>query len=81
METVEEDVEEYSWREVVLLRLILVVPHAAPELERETGERRHGRDLLIVVDFGPNCRNAFCWVLAHLSRLADTPHLVYTVSS
>ncbi|EMS56880.1 hypothetical protein TRIUR3_17847 [Triticum urartu] len=46
METVEEDVEEYSWREVVLPRLIPVVPHAAPELERETGERRRGRDLL-----------------------------------
>ena len=42
METVEEDVEEYSWREVVLPRLVPVVPDAPPELERETGERRRG---------------------------------------
>lgn len=59
METVEEDVEEYSWREVVLPRLIPVVPHAALELERETRERCRGRDLLITVDFSPNCRNSF----------------------
>ncbi|XP_037432629.1 uncharacterized protein LOC119299527 [Triticum dicoccoides] len=70
-----------SWREVVLLRLIPVVPHAALELERETKERCCGRDLLITVDFSPNCRNSFRWALAHLSRLADTPHLVYAVSN
>ncbi|XP_048535551.1 universal stress protein A-like protein [Triticum urartu] len=81
METVEEDVEEYSWREVVLPRLIPVVPHAAPELERETGERRRGRDLLVAVDFGPNSRHAFRWALAHLARIADTLHLVHAVSS
>lgn len=81
METVEEDVEEYSWREVVLPRLIPVVPHAAPELERETGERRRGRDLLVAIDFGPNSRHAFRWALAHLARIADTLHLVHAVSS
>ncbi|XP_066322397.1 universal stress protein PHOS32-like [Miscanthus floridulus] len=82
METVEEDVEEYSWREVVLPHLVPVVPDGAPpELERETGERRRGRDLLVAVDFGPNSKHAFDWSLAHIARMADTVHLVHAVSS
>ncbi|KAG2660924.1 hypothetical protein PVAP13_1KG468900 [Panicum virgatum] len=81
METVEEDVEEYSWREVVLPRLVPVVPDAPPELERETGERRRGRDLLVAVDFGPNSKHAFDWALAHIARIADTVHLVHAVSN
>jgi len=82
METVEEDVEEYSWREVVLPHLVPVVPDGAPpELERETGERRRGRDLLVAVDFGPNSKHAFDWALAHIARMADTVHLVHAVSS
>jgi hypothetical protein len=82
METVEEDVEEYSWREVVLPHLVPVVSDGAPpELERETGERRRGRDLLVAVDFGPNSKHAFDWALAHIARMADTVHLVHAVSS
>ncbi|KAF3435716.1 hypothetical protein FNV43_RR22808 [Rhamnella rubrinervis] len=79
METVMEDVEEYSWREVKLPSLIPVVPE--PELERETGERRRGRDILVAVDHGPNSKHAFDWALIHLCRLADTLHLVHAVSS
>jgi hypothetical protein len=81
METVQEDVEEYTWREVVLPRLIPVVQDPAPELDRENGERRRGRDLLVAVDFGPNSKHAFDWALAHLARIADTVHLVHAVSS
>uniref|UniRef100_A0A0E0GBW0 UspA domain-containing protein n=1 Tax=Oryza nivara TaxID=4536 RepID=A0A0E0GBW0_ORYNI len=81
METVEEEVEEYSWREVLLPRLIPVVSDAAPELERETGERRRGRELLVAVDFGPNSKHAFDWALVHFARMADTLHLVHAVSS
>jgi len=79
METVREDVEEYSWREVKLPSLIPIVP--PPELERETGERRRGRDILIAIDHGPNSKHAFDWVLVHLCRLADTIHLINAVSS
>lgn len=79
MEPLEEAVEEYSWREVVLPSLIPVVPE--PELERETGERRRGRDLLVAIDHGPNSKHAFDWALVHLCRLADTLHLVHAVSS
>ncbi|XP_010936692.1 uncharacterized protein C167.05 [Elaeis guineensis] len=74
-----EEVVEYSWREVVLPSLIPVVPE--PELERETGERRRGRDLLVAIDHGPNSKHAFDWALVHLCRLADTLHLVHAVSS
>ncbi|KAM0902069.1 hypothetical protein ACQ4PT_019591 [Festuca glaucescens] len=81
METVQEDVEECSWREVVLPRLIPVVQEPALELDRETGERRRGRDLLVAVDFGPNSKHAFDWTLIHLARIADTVHLVHAVSS
>uniref|UniRef100_A0A0D3F9G3 UspA domain-containing protein n=1 Tax=Oryza barthii TaxID=65489 RepID=A0A0D3F9G3_9ORYZ len=81
METVEEEVEEYSWREVLLPRLVPVVSDAAPELERETGERRRGRELLVAVDFGPNSKHAFDWALVHFARMADTLHLVHAVSS
>ncbi|PON79468.1 Universal stress protein [Parasponia andersonii] len=79
METVMEDEEEYSWREVKLPSLIPVVPE--PELERETGERRRGRDIVIAVDHGPNSKHAFDWALIHFCRLADTIHLVHAVSS
>ncbi|KAL3538979.1 hypothetical protein ACH5RR_002345 [Cinchona calisaya] len=71
--------EEYNWREVTLPSLLPVVPE--PELERENGERRRGRDILIAVDHGPNSKHAFDWALAHIVRLADTIHLVHAVSS
>lgn len=78
MDTLQED-EEYSWREVKLPSLIPVIPE--PGLERETGERRRGRDILIAIDHGPNSKHAFDWALIHLCRLADTLHLVHAVSS
>ncbi|XP_028765785.1 universal stress protein PHOS32-like [Neltuma alba] len=78
MEPVMEDVEEYSYREVVLPSMIPKVP--PPELDRETGERRRGRDILVAIDHGPNSKHAFDWVLIHLCRLADTIHLVHAVS-
>nr|AID16040.1 putative universal stress protein [Catharanthus roseus] len=77
MQTLMEE-EEYNWREVKLPALIPVVP--PPELERETGERRRGRDILIAVDHGPNSKHAFDWAVTHLCRLADTIHLVHVVS-
>ena len=79
METLKED-EEYNWTEVKLPSL-KPSPEPSPELERETGERRRGRDILIAIDHGPNSKHAFDWALAHLVRLADTIHLVYAVSS
>ncbi|XP_031482338.1 universal stress protein PHOS32 [Nymphaea colorata] len=78
METVMED-EEMKWREVVLPSLIPVV--GEPELEREKGDRRRGRDILIAVDHGPNSKHAFDWALVHLCRLADTIHLLHAVTS
>lgn len=78
METLMEE-EEYNWREVVLPSLIPVVPE--PELDRETGERRRGRDIIIAVDHGPNSKHAFDWAITHLCRLADTVHLVFAISS
>ncbi|RYR49764.1 hypothetical protein Ahy_A07g036285 [Arachis hypogaea] len=78
METVMEEVEEYNYREVRLPSLIPVV--GEPELERETGERRRGRDILIAIDHAPNSKHAFDWALIHLCRLADTIHLVHAVS-
>lgn len=74
MEPVKEDEEVYSWREMEL-------PALKPELERETGERRRGRDVLIAIDHGPNSRHAFDWALIHFCRLADTIHLVHAVTS
>nr|GLL23645.1 uncharacterized protein LOC109161424 isoform X3 [Ipomoea trifida] len=71
--------EEYNWREVVLPSLIPVVP--PPELDRETGERRRGRDIIIAIDHGPNSKHAFDWAVTHLCRLADTIHLVTAVSN
>ncbi|XP_047940237.1 uncharacterized protein LOC125187651 isoform X1 [Salvia hispanica] len=71
METLMEE-EEYNWREVVL---------PEPELDRETGERRRGRDIIIAVDHGPNSKHAFDWAITHLCRLADTVHLVFAISS
>ncbi|KAB2051043.1 hypothetical protein ES319_A12G028800v1 [Gossypium barbadense] len=78
METVMED-EEYNYREVILPSLVPVVPE--PALERETGERRRGRDILIAIDHGPKSKHAFDWALFHFLRLADTIHLVHAVSS
>lgn len=78
MEILKED-EEYNWREVKLPALIPVVP--PPELERETGVRRRGRDILIAIDHGPNSKHAFDWAVTHFCRLADTIHLVHVVSS
>ncbi|CAA2992601.1 universal stress PHOS32 [Olea europaea subsp. europaea] len=78
METLMEE-EEYNWKEVKLPPLIPIVPE--PELERETGERRRGRDIIIAVDHGPNSKHAFHWAITHLCRLADTVHLVHAVSS
>ncbi|XP_044489201.1 uncharacterized protein LOC123213751 [Mangifera indica] len=74
MEPVKEDEEVYSWREMEL-------PALKPELERETGERRRGRDVLIAIDHGPNSRHAFDWALIHFCRLADTIHLVHAVTN
>uniref|UniRef100_A0A5B7B1W3 UspA domain-containing protein n=1 Tax=Davidia involucrata TaxID=16924 RepID=A0A5B7B1W3_DAVIN len=78
METLMEE-EEYNWMEVKLPSLIPVVPE--PELERETGERRRGRHILLAIDHGPNSKKAFDWALVHFCRLADTIHLVHVVSS
>ncbi|KAK3026989.1 hypothetical protein RJ639_041750 [Escallonia herrerae] len=77
METIVEN-EEYNWSEVKLPSLSL---EHAPELDRETGERRRGRDILIAIDHGPNSKHAFDWALVHLCRLADTVHLIHAVSS
>ncbi|XP_021834484.1 universal stress protein PHOS32 [Prunus avium] len=73
LEVVKEDEEVYSWREVNLASI--------PELERETVERRRGRDIVIAVDHGPNSKHAFDWALIHFCRLADTIHLIHAVSS
>ncbi|KAL6270089.1 uncharacterized protein Pyn_25822 [Prunus yedoensis var. nudiflora] len=73
LEVVKEDEEVYSWREVKLASI--------PELERETVERRRGRDIVIAVDHGPNSKHAFDWALIHFCRLADTIHLIHVVSS
>ncbi|CAL0326926.1 unnamed protein product [Lupinus luteus] len=78
METVYEDEEEYNYREVKLPSLIPIV--AEPELERETGERRRGRDIIIAIDHGPNSKHAFDWALIHFCRLSDTIHLLHAVS-
>ncbi|CDO97039.1 unnamed protein product [Coffea canephora] len=78
METLMED-EEYNWREVKLPSLLPIV--GEPELEREQGDRRRGRDILIAVDHGPNSKHAFDWAVAHFCRLADTIHLLHVVSS
>jgi len=70
--------EEYNYREVKLPSLLPVAPE--PELERETGERRRGRDIIIAIDHGLNSKHAFDWALVHFCRLADTIHLVHVVS-
>lgn len=76
METVREDVEEYSWRDVEVPAL-----ETQPEVGKEAGERRGGRDILVAVDHGPKSKIAFDWVLAHLCRTDDTVHLIHAVSS
>lgn len=78
MDTLNEE-EEYNWKEVVLPSLIPVVPE--PELDRESGERRRGRDIIVAIDHGPNSKHAFDWAITHLCRLADTIHFVYAISS
>ncbi|KAL8543310.1 hypothetical protein ACS0TY_004017 [Phlomoides rotata] len=78
METLKEE-EEYNWKEVVLPSLIPIVPEL--ELDRESGERRRGRDIIITIDHGPNSKHAFDWAITHLCRLADTIHLVHAISS
>ncbi|XP_022747094.1 universal stress protein PHOS32-like isoform X2 [Durio zibethinus] len=78
MERIMED-KEYNYRDVTLPTFVPIV--SEPELERETGERRRGRDIVIAVDHGPNSKHAFDWALIHLARLADTIHLVHVVSS
>lgn len=75
MEALMEE-EEYNWTEVELPSV-----RRPPELERETGERRRGRDILIAIDHGPSSKHAFDWAIVHLCRLADTIHLVIAVSS
>lgn len=76
MDIVAEEEEVFVWSEIKL-----PVLRAEPELERETGERRRGRDILIAIDHGPNSKHAFDWAIVHLCRLADTIHLVHAVSS
>ncbi|CAK7329685.1 unnamed protein product [Dovyalis caffra] len=76
LETLEENVE-YNWKEVKLPSFIPVVPK--PELDRETGERRRGRDILVAIDHGRKSKHAFDWALIHLCRLADTIHLVHAI--
>eukprot|EP00249_Psilotum_nudum_P002722 c15844_g1_i2 orf=172-684(+) len=49
------------------------------ELERETGERRRGRDVIVAVDLTANSKRAFDWAITHLCRLADTLHLVHVL--
>lgn len=75
MEPVMEE-EEYKWKDVDLPPV-----KRPPELERETGERRRGRHILIAIDHGPCSKHAFDWAIVHLCRLADTVHLVIAVSS
>lgn len=53
---------------------------AQAQLERETGERRRGRDILVAVDHSPTSKHAFDWTIAHLCRLADTLHLLHVLS-
>ncbi|KAJ4838312.1 hypothetical protein Tsubulata_040966, partial [Turnera subulata] len=77
LEPVDENAE-CVWREVRLPSLIPLVPK--PELDRESGERRRGRNILMAIDHGPNSKRAFDWALTHLCRMADTIHLVHAVS-
>ena len=76
MEKIPEN-EEHKWKEI---NLPSPCGHK-PELERETGERRRGRDILVAIDHGPNSKHAFDWAIVHLCRMADTLHLVHVVSN
>uniref|UniRef100_A0A0C9QPL5 TSA: Wollemia nobilis Ref_Wollemi_Transcript_14607_739 transcribed RNA sequence n=1 Tax=Wollemia nobilis TaxID=56998 RepID=A0A0C9QPL5_9CONI len=71
--------EEHRWKDVNLPTPF--GKNKEPELERETGERRRGRDILVAVDHGPNSKHAFDWAIVHLCRMADTLHLVHVVSN
>eukprot|EP00252_Welwitschia_mirabilis_P001664 TRINITY_DN11573_c0_g3_i1.p1 TRINITY_DN11573_c0_g3~~TRINITY_DN11573_c0_g3_i1.p1 ORF type:complete len:178 (+),score=28.83 TRINITY_DN11573_c0_g3_i1:40-534(+) len=56
---------------------------AAPsscELEREKGERRRGRDIMVAIDHGSGSKHAFDWAIVHLCRMADVLHLIHVVS-
>ncbi|KAK4744999.1 hypothetical protein SAY87_011311 [Trapa incisa] len=75
METLKED-EVYNWTDVRLPS-----PIAAVTEERQAGERRNGRDIIVAVDHGPKSKHAFDWALIHLCRANDTLHLVHAVSS
>nr|QNV46821.1 universal stress protein [Picea wilsonii] len=68
---------EHRWKEVNLSALFK--KQLEPELERETGERRRGRDIMVSVDHGPQSKHAFDWAIVHLCRMADTLHLVHVV--
>lgn len=69
--------EEHKWKEINLPAPFK--KQLEPELERETGERRRGRDIMVGIDHGPNSKHAFDWAIAHLCRMADTLHLVHVV--
>lgn len=73
------EIEEHRWKEIDLKTAVGMM-NKEPELERETGERRRGRDILVAVDHGPNSKHAFDWAIVHLCRMADTLHLVHVVS-
>uniref|UniRef100_A0A0D6QYS4 UspA domain-containing protein n=1 Tax=Araucaria cunninghamii TaxID=56994 RepID=A0A0D6QYS4_ARACU len=70
--------EEHRWKEINLPTPF--GKNKEPELERETGERRRGRDILVAVDHGAKSKHAFDWAIVHLCRMADTLHLVHVVS-
>lgn len=73
LETVKEDEEVYNWKEVK-------VPERR-ELEKELGETKNGREIIIAIDHGPNSKQTFDWALVHLCRVSDTIHLIHVVSS
>lgn len=70
---------EDRWREVNLPAYCK--KQMEPELERETGERRRGRDIMVSIDHKPQSKHAFDWAIVHLCRMADTLHLVHVVPS
>jgi len=73
------EIEEHRWKDVNLPAPFK--KQLEPELERETGERRRGRNIMVSVDHGPLSKHAFDWAIAHLCRMADTLHLVHVVSN
>lgn len=74
-EEIQEEELHYRFEELSL-------PVAPSLLERETGERRRGRDVLVAIDdVGGTSKYAFDWTCTHFCRLADTIHLVHAVQS